>query len=65
MTTHHHQRRRPSIGDKVSGAMLRLKGSLTRRPGVKVYSPQRIFLNDAYSCSREQESWSSYFVITI
>jgi hypothetical protein len=30
------QRRRTSIGDKVSGAILRLKGSLTHRPGVKV-----------------------------
>ena len=34
----HHHRRKPSIGDKFSGAMLRLKGSLTHRPGVKVYS---------------------------
>ncbi|KAI9805564.1 MAG: hypothetical protein M1825_000815 [Sarcosagium campestre] len=31
----HHQRRRPSFGDKVSGAMMRLKGTLTHRPGVK------------------------------
>ncbi|GAD95935.1 conserved hypothetical protein [Paecilomyces variotii No. 5] len=35
MTAHHH-RRRPSIGDKVSGAMLKLKGSFTRRPGLKL-----------------------------
>lgn len=34
---HHHQRR-PSMKDKVSGALLKLKGSLTRRPGVKVCS---------------------------
>lgn len=32
----HHHRRRPSLGDKVSGAMMRMKGSLTRRPGEKV-----------------------------
>lgn len=32
----HHQQRRPSMKDKVSGALLKLKGSLTRRPGVKV-----------------------------
>ena len=31
----HHQRK-PSIGDKVSGAMMKLKGTLTHRPGVKV-----------------------------
>lgn len=34
-----HQRRRASVGDKISGAMMKLKGTLTRRPGVKVRSP--------------------------
>ena len=33
---HHHQRR-PSIGDKISGALMRIRGSLTHRPGVKVW----------------------------
>ncbi|KAJ5691795.1 hypothetical protein N7462_001218 [Penicillium macrosclerotiorum] len=32
----HHHKRKVTMGDKVSGAMLKLKGSLTRRPGVKV-----------------------------
>lgn len=32
----HHQKRKPTLKDKVSGAMLKLKGSLTRRPAVKV-----------------------------
>lgn len=32
---HHHQRK-PSLGDKASGAMMKLRGSLTRRPGLKV-----------------------------
>jgi hypothetical protein len=32
-----HRRRHASIGDKISGAMMKLKGSLTGRPGVKVY----------------------------
>ncbi|RPB28374.1 hypothetical protein L211DRAFT_777517 [Terfezia boudieri ATCC MYA-4762] len=32
----HHHKRRPSIGDKISGAMLKLKGSLTNRTGRKV-----------------------------
>lgn len=32
----HHHKRKVTMGDKVSGAMMRLKGSLTRRPGVKV-----------------------------
>lgn len=36
----HHHRRKPSVGDKVSGAMMKLKGSLTHKPGVKVrWSP--------------------------
>jgi hypothetical protein len=30
------QRRHATIGDKISGAMMKIKGSLTRRPGVKV-----------------------------
>lgn len=32
----HHHKRRPTLGDKVSGALTRLRGSLTRRPGKKV-----------------------------
>lgn len=32
----HHHKRRPSMGDKVSGAMMKLRGTLTRRPGLKV-----------------------------
>ena len=32
----HHQKRKPSMGDKISGALTRLRGSLTGRPGVKV-----------------------------
>jgi len=30
----HH--RRPTIGDKISGAFMKLEGTLTRRPGLKV-----------------------------
>lgn len=33
-----HHRRHASLGDKISGAMMKLKGSLTHRPGVKVCS---------------------------
>ncbi|KAJ5087159.1 hypothetical protein N7456_010775 [Penicillium angulare] len=32
----HHHKRKVTFGDKVSGAMLKMKGSLTGRPGVKV-----------------------------
>ena len=35
-TTAHHHKRHATMGDKVSGAMMKLKGSLTHRPGLKV-----------------------------
>lgn len=31
-----HTKRHATIGDKISGAFMRLRGSLTRNPGVKV-----------------------------
>lgn len=34
--TVHHHKRHASMGDKVSGMMMKLRGSLTRRPGLKV-----------------------------
>jgi hypothetical protein len=39
-TTQHS--RRPSIGDKVSGAFMKLRGSLTRRPGLKAAGTRRM-----------------------
>ena len=36
VTVTHHQKRRTSIGDKISGALMKLKGTITGRPGVKV-----------------------------
>jgi hypothetical protein len=35
-THHHHHQRKPSMGDKISGGLMHLKGSLTGKPGVKV-----------------------------
>jgi hypothetical protein len=32
----HHHKRHATMGDKVSGMMMKLRGSLTRRPGLKV-----------------------------
>ena len=32
----HRHRRKATMGDKVSGALMRLRGSLTRKPGLKV-----------------------------
>ncbi|TGO07834.1 hypothetical protein BTUL_0243g00150 [Botrytis tulipae] len=37
---HHH--RKPSVGDKISGALLKLRGSLTRRPGLKAAGTRRM-----------------------
>jgi hypothetical protein len=43
----HHHKRHATMGDKVSGAMMKLRGSLTRRPGLKVrsHSPQLKLFN--------------------
>ncbi|CAD6448826.1 15148306-875d-4c8b-8d52-62887d8defec [Sclerotinia trifoliorum] len=38
----HHHHRKPSIGDKISGALLKLRGSLTRRPGLKAAGTRRM-----------------------
>lgn len=35
-TTGVHHKRHATMGDKVSGALMKLRGSLTRRPGLKV-----------------------------
>ncbi|KAF5002295.1 hypothetical protein FDECE_10651 [Fusarium decemcellulare] len=48
---HHHQRR-PSMKDKVSGALLKLKGSLTRRPGVKAAGTRRMHGTDGRGSRR-------------
>lgn len=36
--TAHHHHRKPTAGDKISGAMMKVKGSITKKPGVKVSS---------------------------
>lgn len=36
-----HHKRKATIGDKVSGGLLKLKGSLTNRPGVKAAGTRR------------------------
>ncbi|KAJ5726984.1 hypothetical protein N7493_006011 [Penicillium malachiteum] len=43
--THHHKRK-VTFGDKVSGAMLKMKGSITRRPGVKAAGTRRMHGTD-------------------
>ncbi|RYP42966.1 hypothetical protein DL768_010160 [Monosporascus sp. mg162] len=41
-----HQKRHASIGDKISGAMLRLKGTITGRPGQKAAGTRRMHGTD-------------------
>jgi len=41
-----HHRRKVSMGDKVSGAMMKLRGSLTRRPGLKAAGTRRMHGTD-------------------
>jgi len=47
-----HHRRHASIGDKISGAMLKLKGSLTHRPGVKAAGTRRMHGTDGRGSHR-------------
>jgi BRCT domain type II-containing protein len=56
-TTHHrapatHHRRKPSLGDKISGALMKVKGSLTRRPGVKAAGTRRMHGTDGRGSRR-------------
>ncbi|TAQ90189.1 hypothetical protein B7494_g1488 [Chlorociboria aeruginascens] len=45
-------KRRASIGDKISGAMLILKGTLTDRPGVKAAGTRRMHGTDGRGSHR-------------
>ncbi|KAE9377995.1 hypothetical protein N431DRAFT_452142 [Stipitochalara longipes BDJ] len=47
-----HHRRKASVGDKISGAMMKLKGSLTRRPGVKAAGTRRMHGTDGRGSHR-------------
>ncbi|KAF3761151.1 hypothetical protein M406DRAFT_48035 [Cryphonectria parasitica EP155] len=38
----HHQKRKPTIGDKIAGAMKKLKGSLTHNPAEKAAGTRRM-----------------------
>ncbi|KAF7502326.1 hypothetical protein GJ744_006027 [Endocarpon pusillum] len=47
-----HARRRPSLSDKVSGAILKLKGSITNRPGQKAAGTRRMHGTDGRGTRR-------------
>lgn len=42
----HHHKRHATVGDKVSGALTKLKGTLTGRPGVKAAGTRRMHGTD-------------------
>src|SRR5690242_9404458 len=42
----HHHKRHATMGDKVSGALTKLKGTLTGRPGVKAAGTRRMHGTD-------------------
>ena len=50
------QQRKPSMKDKVSGALMRLRGSLTGRPGVKGAGTRRAHGTDGRGSRRTRRS---------
>ncbi|KAI0413852.1 hypothetical protein F5X98DRAFT_266774 [Xylaria grammica] len=54
----HHQKRHATLGDKVSGALLKLKGSITHRPGQKAAGTRRMHGTDGRG-SRRSSRFSS------
>ncbi|KAF2742419.1 hypothetical protein M011DRAFT_269887 [Sporormia fimetaria CBS 119925] len=48
----HHQKRHATMGDKVSGALMKLKGTLTGRPGVKAAGTRRMHGTDGRRARR-------------
>ncbi|CAL3967501.1 unnamed protein product [Diplocarpon coronariae] len=47
-----HHKRHVTMADKISGAMMKLKGSLTRRPGVKAAGTRRMHGTDGRGSHR-------------
>ncbi|KAI0479609.1 hypothetical protein F4859DRAFT_513112 [Xylaria cf. heliscus] len=50
--TVHHQKRHATIGDKISGALLKLKGTITHRPGQKAAGTRRMHGTDGRGSHR-------------
>ncbi|GJN70851.1 hypothetical protein VFPFJ_08632 [Purpureocillium lilacinum] len=48
----HHQKRKPTMKDKISGALTKLRGSLTRRPGLKAAGTRRMHGTDGRGSHR-------------
>ncbi|KAF1997556.1 hypothetical protein P154DRAFT_524762 [Amniculicola lignicola CBS 123094] len=47
-----HHKRHATMGDKISGAMMKLKGSLTHRPGLKAAGTRRMHGTDGRNARR-------------
>jgi len=47
-----HQKRKPTLGDKVSGAFMKLKGTLMGRPGEKAAGTRRMHGTDGRGSHR-------------
>jgi len=50
----HHQKRKPTMKDKVSGALLKLKGAITGRPGEKAAGTRRMRGTDGRGSRRRR-----------
>ncbi|TRX95229.1 hypothetical protein FHL15_003921 [Xylaria flabelliformis] len=48
----HHQKRHATLGDKISGALLKLKGTITHRPGQKAAGTRRMHGTDGRGSHR-------------
>src|SRR5450432_3516229 len=48
----HHQKRHATIGDKISGAMTKIKGAVEGRPGVKAAGTRRMHGTDGRGSRR-------------
>ncbi|KAI0538153.1 hypothetical protein GGR58DRAFT_501460 [Xylaria digitata] len=55
----HHQKRHATLGDKVSGALLKLKGTIMHRPGQKAAGTRRMHGTDGRG-SRRSSRFSSH-----
>ncbi|KAI0473146.1 hypothetical protein GGR56DRAFT_698136 [Xylariaceae sp. FL0804] len=48
----HHQKRHAGIGDKIKGALMKLEGAVTRRPGKKAAGTRRMHGTDGRGSHR-------------
>ncbi|EOA92185.1 hypothetical protein ACJQWK_02997 [Exserohilum turcicum] len=48
----HHHKRHATMGDKVSGMLMKLRGSLTRKPGLKAAGTRRMHGTDGRNARR-------------